>query len=45
MRWRWAIHNTSITRIDGAPDFARWRSGDVDVVAINDNQHLLAIPV
>ena len=42
MRWRWAIHNTSITRIDSPPDFDRWRSGAVDMVAINDNAHLKA---
>lgn len=45
MRWCWAIHNTSITGIDSTPDFARWRSGDIDMVAINDNEHLKAIPV
>jgi broad specificity phosphatase PhoE len=40
MRWRWAIHNTSITSVESRPDFQAWRDGDVDLVAINDNQHL-----
>ncbi len=44
MRWRWAIHNTSITRIDSPPDFVSWRSGEVEMVAINDNAHLKAAP-
>lgn len=44
MRWRWAIDNTSITRLDSRPDFDAWTAGDVDIVAINDNAHVKALP-
>jgi broad specificity phosphatase PhoE len=44
MRWRWAIHNTSLCSIDGRPDFGAWRAGDVEVVAINDSAHLKMVP-
>lgn len=44
MRWRWAIHNTSLCSIDSRPDFSAWRAGDVEVVAINDNAHIKMVP-
>jgi probable phosphoglycerate mutase len=41
LRWRWAIHNTSITAVDSRADFDSWPRGEVELVAINDSiQHL-----
>jgi broad specificity phosphatase PhoE len=40
MKWRWAIDNTSISSVETEVGFGHWRSGQVEIVAINDNQHI-----
>jgi broad specificity phosphatase PhoE len=44
MRWRWAIDNTSLTRLDSRPDFEAWAGGDVELLAVNDNAHVRTMP-
>ena len=40
LRWPWAIDNTGITVVEGAPDVTLWNTPALEIVAINDSSHL-----
>jgi broad specificity phosphatase PhoE len=40
LRWPWAIDNTGLTTLQGAPDFSTWTTPALEIIAINDAIHL-----
>lgn len=43
LRWPWAIDNTAITTLDGPADVSAWTSPALQVLGVNDAEHLREI--